>query len=330
MTDAPTPTLLEYLDGLTQHLAAQLSAALLSGEVAAIHQSRVATRRLTAALRLVEPIVSKGKRKRLERSLRKMRKRLGRLRDLDVMMDHLAELRVDHKQPDAIDWLQRQLAVERESAHHQTVDDVPLYKTLGQIETWRMVRVQIEEQRDAVDALIGQSLHQQMDAFAAEADRLVSPDEHRDETRPDPHAVRIAGKSLRYTLEMADAAGHALPTDILKSFKQMQDALGSWHDYVVLTEQIMQRSAEQMLALHDVPLQMEVLQLSMNVLGIAQKHLAKFNQLWQKNGGRIVESIRVHFPLTRDANLPQMDPDPVVTGESSAPQEPPGASTSAA
>lgn len=318
MSDPKPSSLLDYLDDLTRHLAAQLSAALLSGDVSAVHQSRVATRRLGAAMKLLDPIVDRAKRKRLEKSLKKMRKRLGRLRDLDVMMDHLAELRVSNSSPNAIDWMQGQLAKEREQAQEEATTSIPLYKTLGQLEQWRLVRTEVQGSADAIDHLLAQSLHQQMEAFASAANAIATPTPAEpdqaaqgDAHRPDPHDVRIAGKSLRYTLEMADAAGHSLPTKVHKVFKNMQDALGAWHDYVVLTESIMQRSAGQMMAHHDLPLQVEVLRLATDVLSIAQKQLEKFNRLWKENAETLQASVRETFPIIRDAvTSPQTDPDP--------------------
>gem|GEM_PF-840480 len=325
MDDSSEPSLLTYLDELVRHLAAQVSAALLAGEVGAVHQSRVATRRLGAAMKLLQPVIEKKSRKRLERSLKKMRRRLGSLRDLDVMMDHLAELRVNSTQPDAIDWLQKQLSSEREEAQQVAIDEIPLYKTLGQLEHWRVIRAQVHESDGAVDSLIGQSLHNQIDAFALAAKRIAivptppaplasTPDatdadpahrniskvEAEDDPKPDPHQVRIEGKALRYTLEMADAAGHSLAPKVFKAFKSMQDSLGSWHDNVVLAESIMRRSADEMLAHHDVPLQMQVLRLAMEVLTSAQRDLEKFNKQWRDKGDSLVLAIRAAFPLARD------------------------------
>ena len=109
----------------------------------------------------------------------------------------------------------------------------------------------------------------------------------------------------------------------------MQDALGTWHDYVVLTESIMKRSARQMLAHHDVPLQVEVLQLATHVLSIAQKELEKFNRHWRDKGDALMNAVRNAFPLTRDVTdevvthptQSQTDRGPADSGASQAPGE---------
>ena len=106
-------------------------------------------------------------------------------------------------------------------------------------------------------------------------------------TRQDPHAVRIAGKSFRYTLEMAAVQGHKLPGGVMGNFKKMQEALGVWHDYVVLTERAMQMSLEALLPHHDAALQAKVLDLARALLKHSSNHLDQFSALWAKGGGDV-------------------------------------------
>src|SRR2546426_7490286 len=84
--------LLAHLDRLMEELHAHVPKALHDWDEEAIHRARVATRRLSAALDLVKPAVGKKRRKALERVLRNLRRRLGPLRDTDVMLGHLQEL----------------------------------------------------------------------------------------------------------------------------------------------------------------------------------------------------------------------------------------------
>ncbi len=70
----------------------------------------------------------------------------------------------------------------------------------------------------AVDSLTANAVHLQLDAFAEHATAAGGHD---------PHALRIAGKALRYTLEMAVESGRPLPAAVAKAFKRMQDALGA-------------------------------------------------------------------------------------------------------
>jgi CHAD domain-containing protein len=67
----------------------------------------------------------------------------------------------------------------------------------------------------------------------------------------DVHELRIDGKLLRYTLELAAPLGFGAPMPLLRAFKQLQDALGLWHDYVVLGEQTLRYALDQQLPLHN-------------------------------------------------------------------------------
>src|SRR5439155_3822083 len=133
-----------------------------------------------------------------------------------------------------------------------------------------------------------ESLHNQLDHFTTAAEHLENP-----------HAVRIAGKLLRYTVEMAEVEGHKLPPSVLRSFKKMQDALGLWHDYVVLAETAMEISVDEILAATDPMMQQRVLDLVSLALKRSQSHLGKFSELWKDRGPEISEAIRAAFPNPR-------------------------------
>src|SRR3954466_3986429 len=116
----PDPPLLTHIDRLMEQLHAQVPKALTAWEVEGIHQARVATRRLKAALDLVSPVVGKKRHKPLGRVLRKLRRRLGPLRDADVMLEHLEELAASAKQEEAVRWLVHHLRTQREALRAQS------------------------------------------------------------------------------------------------------------------------------------------------------------------------------------------------------------------
>jgi hypothetical protein len=155
----------------------------------------------------------------------------------------------------------------------------------------------------------------------------------------DPHAIRIAGKSLRYTLEMAVAAGYVIPSEVMKSFKKMQDALGLWHDYVVLTERMLAMSSDAQLAHHDAATQRNILALAQVTLGRAERFLEKFAGLWKTRGEALSAAIRSIFALTRDVSVttsatspiaPQTDPGPAGSAETPSASTAPTAAPPAA
>src|SRR6185312_16160926 len=75
--------LLAYLDELVEDLHKNVNKALRAFDADAIHDARVATRRLKAAMGLLESVISSEHRKPFGKVLKKLRRRLGPLRDLD-------------------------------------------------------------------------------------------------------------------------------------------------------------------------------------------------------------------------------------------------------
>lgn len=324
----PTSALPAHIDALVETLRLLVPAAIRDGDVEAIHQARVSTRRLKAAMDLLAPVLDaehvKHHRKRFEKTLRKLRRRLGPLRDLDVMSGHLNELPKTPARKVAIQWLNARLRGDRESCGAEALEDVHPNVVLSKLGAWWGLRGDIVEACEAADELLAQSVHEQLDDFAREADRLVSSkpsaQDNGQEGPVDPHAIRIAGKSLRYTLEMALAAGHKIPGEVMKSFKKMQEALGLWHDYVVLTERMLAMSSDAQLGHHDAATQRQILGLSQVTLRRAEKHLGKFAELWKTRGLALSAAIRSVFALTRDvaappANSPQTDLGPAGSTE---------------
>ena len=332
---------LDHLDELLDDLHHNVPKALKEFDTDGIHDARVATRRLKAALDLLDPVLSDRRKKPFAKVLRKLRRRLGPLRDADVMIEHLGELTPAGQTGPAAQWLRAHLLAERQRAqeesrqHKEGSADV-----LERLGSWWGVREEIEEARDAIDSLLAESLHLQTDAFAERADQLTSASgSSADPSAPrqDPHQLRIAGKLLRYTLELAAAHGHKLPGSVTKTFKQMQEALGNWHDYVVLVECAMRTSLGEQLAYHDLARQDQLVELTKQLLKRATRELDGFSRLWRQEGAQVTETVRQTFPLTRpvaepvevepelgdaDAIESKTDPDPTGSDGTPPPPEP--------
>jgi CHAD domain-containing protein len=337
----PEFPLLGHLDGLMEDLRRRVSPALKSWDVEAIHQARVATRRLKAALDLMRPLLGKRARRPFAKVTRNLRRRLGPLRDVDVMLEHLQELASQGKHERVIGWLSEGLCRERATLRTASTRQGPPAVVLAKLGGWWPVREEMAAARDAVDTLLAESLHLQLDAFAEQADRLIVQTQRRRHKHPppapgqeasgaevaagapaagadgsepvpakaipvpapsghqDPHELRISGKALRYTLEMAVVQGHKLPGSVTKRFKRMQEGLGLWHDYVVLADRAMQAGIDGRLGHHDPELTDDLLELVRHVLRRATHHLDKFNRLWASEGETLTKAIRASFPLTR-------------------------------
>jgi CHAD domain-containing protein len=318
-SDREDPTSVAYADGWVEKLRQHLPETVKSWDAEAIHHSRVATRRLAAALDVLKPVLSKGHRKAVDRALRQVRRQLGPLRDLDVMLDHIGSFRSSP----GVEWLRAQLEGDRTARRAEAAEALHPTKALAKLGTWWAVRQEWVEAADAVDGLMSNSVHLQLDAFAEHAAAVTATDASA--AARDPHELRIAGKALRYTLEMAVASGHPLPAKVATSFKRMQDALGAWHDMVVLAERCMRASLHAQLAYHDAALYLSVQEVSRTAVRRSMRHLAAFGRLWGKKGASLADTIRTTFPVARDAAATEPETGPDRPGSTGTPDPAPPA-----
>ena len=300
--------LIIYIDGLAEKLRATLPEAV-NGDEDAIHDARVCTRRLRAALKLFESHVSKRMGGKFAQALKKIRRILGPLRDLDVMSGHLAKL----PSTEASSYLLDQIKRERETAL-SGLDKTNFSKLLGQLGGWWGLREEIKAEsmeRNLLRATLStqlQSFCQQanicsntvkktrieMPAVPATSEVLALPADSAgfQPARGNPHELRIEGKALRYTLEMAKESGLPIPAAVARKFKRFQDLLGLWHDFVVLTNKILELIVDQELGYKDATLQTELLALSQSIVRRAEATLLRFNKLWLAEGEAIRSQIK--------------------------------------
>jgi CHAD domain-containing protein len=328
-----------YADPLIQALRELVPAALKRGEAKAIHDSRVAARRLRAALDLVEPILSSKTSKPVRKTIKRLRRRLGVLRDLDVMIDHLTPLQRRQRHAQAALWLAEQFEHARHVARRaaQKKKNAP-EKWLGRLGAWGTLRAEIVAQGDEVETRLRSSLLSRWRSFSAQADRLSAnlldsqppgPDlPPAGRSAADPHQLRIAGKLLRYTFEMLAKTRNKPPATVKRAFKRMQDELGLWHDHVMLAEAAIRQSLESQLAHHDPEMHAKVLALATATLRTAERRLIRFATLWREKGpalSSVVEQVPPPHVATQSETGPGLfdsAPPPVTEepppGESSA------------
>ncbi|HXD16789.1 MAG TPA: CHAD domain-containing protein [Vicinamibacterales bacterium] len=202
-----------------------------AGNPASLHQARVATRRLRAAL----PIIGSGtKAEKLARSVRRLTRALGPLRELDVELIILDELeKRGEVPPAAVDRLRASIIDERQHLQADVRDRIDQFD----IDKLRkravsVARKQREGKRpgDAQGAAFGRARAarraRRLEAAIEDAAGLYLPDRL--------HAVRIAVKKLRYTLELMPRATSARNAARVRMLKQAQDLLGRMHDLEVL------------------------------------------------------------------------------------------------
>jgi CHAD domain-containing protein len=278
--------LLRYLDHLVEELQTRLDKAVSNPKAEDIHKGRIAARRLKAAIDVLRPVVSEKHRKPLSRACKKLRRRLGPLRDSDIMLLHLQEIAKQARHQAAARWLAGQIKKERKDLQGD-LSPKRLGRVAKDLKCWSGFHKELAEAGQAIDSLLAQSIHLQVDALIEQAEAQQSGRAN------DMHATRIAFKKLRYTVEMAQESGRTLPAGMLKMFKRIQDALGLWHDFVV----IVQCSTDQQLAVRDAAMQQAVLNIIDHFLRQAMAQLARFGKLWSEFGEQMASALRDQFPL---------------------------------
>ena len=291
---------LEYLDEQIEALKRHVPAAIGGFDQTAIHQARVATRRLKAGLDLLAPLCEKSAAKPLMKAGRTLRRRLGPLRDLDVVIDHLKSYPAPTSIKPAIEWQLNRMEKARIAAREEDVrDGKPPAKQLAPFEGWWSLRHALAEHSAAIRAILTDALHDGFHQFSLDADRLCGDS---GAASIDVHQLRIHGKAVRYLFEIAEADGIRIPKSVFKSFKAMQESLGSWHDCVVLAELTMGESAEAQLAHHDPASAMRVLDLAKLFLRDSAKELGRFKSRWRKSGVMVRRVLAERAPLSRDVS----------------------------
>jgi CHAD domain-containing protein len=222
----------EYL--IRQRVAALRRAlpAAKDGDVKSLHQARVATRRLRAAL-----VLKAGRKaEKVARSVRRLTRLLGPARELDVSLLILDELERDGDVPRAaIGRLRISIAEERRRLQEQVRERIDEFD----IQKVRKLAIAVARRGSSEKApRNAEAVALSRDRTARRVRRLTAAIEHAAGLYlPDRlHDVRIAIKKLRYTLELDSAprVGRSRNAASLRTLKSMQDLLGRMHDLEVL------------------------------------------------------------------------------------------------
>jgi CHAD domain-containing protein len=216
-----------------------------AGDVNGVHQARVATRRLREALPLVAP-GTKGR--KLERSVRKLTRVLGPVRELDVAIEMLDEFARQPDAPHAGIVRLRELIVRERAGHHTDAVRSIERCDLTRLRRKAVAAIRRGEEDGGARAARAEERRASARRAGRRAERLVAAIENAASLYlPDRlHAVRIAVKKLRYALEIAQQVSRARPTPPGRSaslrstagqiaaLKGAQDLLGRMHDLEIL------------------------------------------------------------------------------------------------
>lgn len=190
-----------------------------------LHQLRVASRRLRAALRTGSRLVDPEWQVSLRDELRRLGRVTAPLRDLDVLLEWLVSEceRLPLGDRDPAQTLLAELRDERERRHSELVQalDGPGARVLGALESPVPSAPRAARQRLRV-------------RVAADLQRLVDDVRHAGRAPQDAelHRLRLTVKRVRYSVELAGAPRSGGASRLLDAARQLQDALGTYQDTV--------------------------------------------------------------------------------------------------
>ena len=215
-----------------------LHEAAASGQsVEGIHQLRIWTRRSGAALALFAPLLPARRSKKLKRMLRKLRRKAGAVRDLDVLEAQLA--------PALEGTIPQQLLRQRKSARRDLRRLIRRLQASDKLKRRsRLLLKRVGRESAAVNGVSFASwCRRQLRPLIAEFSRHTG----RGVTRNDAelHRWRLATKRLRYALELAVAA---LPQTTWKQsyelLSELQERLGTICDLLVQRQRLAELAHE--------------------------------------------------------------------------------------
>ncbi len=243
-----------YVRRQIKQLTAQIEGIQKAEDIEYVHRARVASRRLRQALAVFEDCFAKDRVSFWQKEIRRLGRGLGAARDKDVQIqwvsDVLARLedrscvlgvarvlvrcqrKRERLQPKVLRLL-RQLLAGR-ALHEMLTATKKLTATAEDKQVSDKSPVVFERAERHITARVGE-----LRAFEP---CLASPGDHQQH-----HAMRIAAKRLRYTMELFKPVYEGGLDRVIEAIKQVQSLLGDAHDcdvWVVQLDNMLQKQSK--------------------------------------------------------------------------------------
>jgi CHAD domain-containing protein len=222
----------------------------------AIHDLRVASRRLQQVLDLLYPAPRHGEVRKLRRRIRRSRRALGEVRNCDVQLARVGRILARKRAPRREAWeAVRHYLLQRRSESFDAAS-----RKLGKLNLAAFY-VRLRDllapsghpsppparhhhggpeptTPELFRERVAGSLERAWQAFEAQVEHS-----HRDPQVGVIHRVRIAAKRLRYLIEVIHAFGVEGSAGALAWLRGLQEHLGDWHDCEVLEQMMIEMIA---------------------------------------------------------------------------------------
>lgn len=190
-----------------------------------VHELRTVARRLEASFHAVS-LASRGNERRVLKHLARLRKRAGKVRDMDVLTSYAANVHAEGEDECAVQLLE-QLGAKRKKYANK------LRATIRQCGP--SVRRRLKRSSTRVDTILRQNAKDSANRKTAPAETAVSVLKLSSELsspsrlgKASLHPYRLKVKELRNLLQMADNTPRQ---DLIDELGKAKDAIGEWHDW---------------------------------------------------------------------------------------------------
>jgi CHAD domain-containing protein len=264
----------------------------------AIHDMRVASRRLQQVLDLIYPPPARGI-SRLRRKIRRSRRVLSEVRNCDVQLDRvesvLASKRVTHRRAwEAVRLYlteRRGKAFDKALSRLSKVNLAVFYVRLKSHLNSNGVQTRSEsESRVALPTEeFYQRIHQGLEKVWGDFETRIE-DSHHDSQPGVIHGARIAAKRLRYAVEVIREFNVPGTDATLNWLRSLQQQLGDWHDLEILEDMMIEMVARPAFLRGHLEVAMEVEKLILRNRTVKKTYLERYARMTRDAAG--IERVR--------------------------------------
>lgn len=215
----------DQLTRLLNRLVYQVNATIARRDSDAIHDLRVAVRRLAQGLIVFKPCFASKKPKKIRRFLKAIMTRAGEVRDCDIAIQLLSKI-----QSAGTVQLRNELNVRRRAAVDALLEGLKRWKARRLSAKWRReleaARLLDNPSHFTIEETARQILPRDAKGFFECGEQAARPQASAEEL----HRFRIAAKKFRYSLELFADLYQAAASRWLERLKKTQQLLGSVND----------------------------------------------------------------------------------------------------
>lgn len=237
-----------YLRKQLKRLQREMVGVRANGNIEPVHQCRVATRRLRAALALFEQTFPAKRLRRWNKPIKRLTQGLGEARDLDVQIEHLQGRKQTVDDPAVargLGHLIDELIEQRAAIQPQVLRELTRFRSDKSVARMRRYLKKLgstgpgkppRRHRKSLRRWLHRCLAERLEALYGYEPCLSDPnnqDQH--------HRMRVAAKKLRYTLEIGKPLITRRSAAHLDTIKQVQTMLGDIHDHDIWVDRLSER-----------------------------------------------------------------------------------------